>query len=288
MADGAQRYFCSVASQANGESLAGTVARIRSWLLIEYPNLWRRDAVEDSTQFSPAVKQHLRSIGVDRTLLVRQTHRSTWPARALFADGTSMRLHQLGDFEQLLQLTPSTPGTPVNDLLFAVCTHSRHDKCCAKFGIPVWCALRDYTPGRAWQCSHVGGDRFAANLVVFPYGVYYGRVTPADVPELVRRSEAGEVWLPGYRGQSVWPRAVQVADNFLRRECGELRIDAFRPVRTEGFAVEFDGAYDAARYRVEFSVKPSLFRQRLTCASEEESAVNQYELVSVTRKAESP
>ena len=69
-----QRFFCSLASRANNEALAGTVARIRSWLLIEYPKAWRRSAVDDSRLFSPAVKAHLRSIGVERTLLVRQIH----------------------------------------------------------------------------------------------------------------------------------------------------------------------------------------------------------------------
>src|SRR3712207_7735232 len=34
------------------------------------------------------------------------------------------------------------PVEPVGGLLYAVCTHGRHDKCCAKFGLPVFCALR--------------------------------------------------------------------------------------------------------------------------------------------------
>ena len=56
------RFFCSLASRANCELLAGTVARIRSWLLIEYSGAWRRNAVADSLLFSPAVKAHLRSM----------------------------------------------------------------------------------------------------------------------------------------------------------------------------------------------------------------------------------
>lgn len=285
MADRAERYFCSQASQANGESLAGTVARIRSWLLIEYPNVWRRDAVEDSRLFSPEVKAHIRSIGVDRTVLVRQSHCVTGPPRALFVDGANIRQHEIEDYEQLLRLTPSTPGTPVNDLLFAVCTHARHDKCCAKWGMPVWCALRDHTPERAWQCSHLGGDRFAANMVVLPHSIYYGRVTPDDVPEIVRRSEAGEIWLPGYRGQSRWNRTLQVADYFLRRETGELRIDAFRPVHAEGTIVEFENTHTAERHRVELAVRHNAFRQRLTCESENEEPVTQYDLRALSTTA---
>jgi hypothetical protein len=281
------RFFCSLASRANCEALAGTVARIRSWLLIEYPGAWRRNAVADSLLFSPAVKAHLRGIGVERTLLVRQSHCQSWPARVMLVDSSpdrpSIRIHEIDDYEQLLQPIASSPSEPGNDLMFAVCTHGRHDRCCAKFGMPVWRALDDYAPKRAWQCSHVGGDRFAANVVVFPYGLYYGRVSPDDVPELVRLSEAGKIWLPGYRGRSCWPRSAQVAEYFLRRETGETGIDAFRPVEASGSTIEFAATQDGAKYRVEFAARREVFHQRLTCESDQESAVDGYELVSCQR-----
>ncbi|MGA7241267.1 MAG: sucrase ferredoxin [Bryobacteraceae bacterium] len=281
------RFFCSLASRANCELLAGTVARIRSWLLIEHSDAWRRNAVADSRLFSPAVKAHLRGIGVERTLLVRQTHCPSWPARVMFVDSSadrpSIRIHEIEDYEQLLQPIASSFGGPGTDLMFAVCTHGRHDPCCAKFGMPVWRALNEYAPKRAWQCSHVGGDRFAANVVVFPYGLYYGRVSPEDVPQLVRLSEAGEVWLPGYRGRSCWPRSAQVAEYFLRRETGEIGIDAFRPLAAIGSTVEFAATQDGAKYRVEFAARREAFYQRLTCESDQESAVDGYELVSCER-----
>src|SRR6266536_819344 len=31
-----------------------------------------------------------------------------------------------------------------------------------------------------WQISHVGGDRFAGNVVVLPEGLYFGRVGPGE------------------------------------------------------------------------------------------------------------
>jgi hypothetical protein len=46
-------------------------------------------------------------------------------------------------------------------------------------------------PSRRGRCSHVGGDRFAANVVVAPYGLYYGHVPPAEVLGLVRRTSRG-------------------------------------------------------------------------------------------------
>ena len=59
-----------------------------------------------------------------------------------------------------------------------VCTHGVHDTCCAIRGRPVAAALAAEWPGQVWECSHVGGDRFAPNVVVLPDGFYYGNLDP--------------------------------------------------------------------------------------------------------------
>lgn len=278
-----ERFFCAAQSRSNQEAIFGTVAHIRSWFLLEYPSVWRRNAVEDSRLLSPAVRLHIRGLA-DRTLLIRREHQRGDRLRSFFvrsSDPSFMTQALLRDYDDLLSLEPK--GEPVSGVTFAVCTHARHDRCCAKFGIPVSCAFRDYVGERAWQCSHVGGDRFAGNVVVFPYGIYYGRVTPADVPEIVRRSDAGEVWLDGYRGRSCYPKAVQVADYFARCESGRLGIDEFRPVERvrledDSMRIRLHAKSDASIHTVEFKVRPAPVLQRLTCDATEESAPPQYEL----------
>jgi hypothetical protein len=165
--------------------------------------------------------------------------------------------------------------------MYAVCTHGRHDKCCSKFGLPVFCALREQAGTRVWECSHVGGDRFAGNVVVFPYGIFYGRVTPDQCAEIVRRSEAKEVWLPGYRGRSCYPRVVQVAEYFARRESGLLHIDEFQPLRTERLGENMRRVELKAgdgNHIVEFRIDRRAVHSRLTCDSDEPSDAPQYEL----------
>jgi len=270
-----ERFFCALESQANREQTFGTVARIDSWLLIEYPGVWRHHAVDDSRLLSSEVKQKLGRFPVDRILLVRQKHEWARELSAFVVQSTgespSIQRYGLDGYDDLLRM--SGAGERVDKLMFAVCTHSRHDKCCAKFGIAVWCSMRDHIPDRAWQCSHVGGDRFAGNVVVFPYGLYYGRVQPQDVPELVRRSDSGEIWLDGYRGRSTHPRAVQITDYFLRSKSGILGINAFRHLSTERnahglTAVTFESRMDASRHHIEYITRPNAIRQQLTCDSE--------------------
>jgi hypothetical protein len=283
------RYFCAAESRANGEAIYGTVACIRSWLLLEHSTAWRRNAVEDSGRISPEMKDYIRRLAIDRTLLIRQEHHRAGPLQCIFVrscdDPPCATRHMIPDYESLRNVQGG--GEPLNELMFAVCTHGRHDKCCAKFGLPVWSAFRKAAEARAWQCSHVGGDRFAGNVVVFPYGIYYGRVLPEHVPEILQRSEAGEVWLPGYRGRSCFPRLVQVAEYFLRKESGRLRIDEFRPVKAVRIAPEitrasFQARTDGSLHSVEFVTRRDALCQRLTCEATEASAIAQYELRSYT------
>ena len=283
------RFFCAAESRGNGESIYGTVARIRSWLLLEYPGVWRRRAIEDSRLLSDAVKSHIRRLqqhgSIDRSLLIRREYAVSGPLHCFSVlsceEQPRMSRVMLSDYEELPNLQGG--AEPLDGLIYAVCTHGLRDKCCAKFGLSLYCAFREHVGERAWQCSHVGGDRFAGNVVVFPHGIYYGRAGPEDVPEIVRLSELGQVWLPGYRGRSCFRRSVQVAEYFARAESGKTGIDEFHPVETvqaEGGAtrVQFEARSDGAVHLVEFKTRMDGLAQRLTCEATEFSPVPQYEL----------
>jgi hypothetical protein len=71
----------------------------------------------------------------------------------------------------------------------------------------------------------VGGDRFAANIVCLPEGVYYGRVEPHRAAYLLAEHRAGLVDLDHYRGRSCHPPLVQAAELFARSHLRERRID---------------------------------------------------------------
>ena len=116
--------------------------------------------------------------------------------------------------------------------LYLVCTHGRHDRCCALRGRPVAQALGRVEPERTWECTHIGGDRFAANVVVLPYGLYYGGVTPATAADLVAATERGEVVPDLLRGRSSSPVAVQTAEHHARAVRPEVGpgVDALVPL----------------------------------------------------------
>ena len=134
----------------------------------------------------------------------------------------------------LLRLDPAALAEQATDPrpVYAVCAHGTRDMCCAIEGRPVAAALDRHCPGRAWECSHVGGDRFAANVLVLPSGQLYGRVT--DPAELASATEAGQVLVDRLRGQVGLPPAGQAAVVHAQRELGLAEVGAVRLLEVQG------------------------------------------------------
>ena len=148
------------------------------------------------------------------------------------------------------------PGRPVDHPLFLVCTHGKHDRCCARRGRPLYDALHEQAEeGWVWQSTHVGGDRFAGNVVVLPEGLYYGRVEPADAWPLLDDHLGRRVCLQRFRGRSSYPFFVQAAEIEIRTQARVLDVDALRleEVRPhgEGWTVRFGVPREGYSYEVE-------------------------------------
>ncbi len=125
-------------------------------------------------------------------------------------------------------------GAHVEHPLFIICTHGKHDPCCARYGRPLYEGLRDEAEEDwVWQTTHIGGDRFAGNLVCLPEGVYYGRADRVDAAGILDEHLAGRVSLDHYRGRSIYPFAVQAAERAVREETGLTGIHDVVLRRTE-------------------------------------------------------
>lgn len=230
----AARPFCSDISRENDEPLGATASRIDRWLLVEYRGLWSSDALAGSG-LSDQVKARLRELrGVHprtRLLLIRRPDRRHHPTLAVYVADSRQGHERLARLdiarhEDLRGIDPWAEASQVDDPLFLACTHGKHDACCARYGRPLFEALGEQVGAEsAWQCTHVGGDRFAANAVCLPHGVYYGRLERDEVPVLVDEYLAGRISLAHYRGRSCWPFAVQAAERRIRAEEGLTGLD---------------------------------------------------------------
>lgn len=250
MADGLA-HRCAQESAAAGEALAGTASRVRRWLVVEQPGAWGHDALTRSrldAGVGRALADAARAAGV-RVLLAR---RPGWApggdTRRVFLAHTgsgSRWLRQVDlpmdddaallalDLRALARPEPLGVGEPGPPSLVLVCTNGRHDPCCADLGRPIVRKFVALGVPDAWECSHVGGDRFAGNLVFLPEGVYMGRVDEDVAPAVVSDLRRGLLDLGRYRGRSFHPPLVQVADAHARTELGERRLDGVTVVAAE-------------------------------------------------------
>jgi hypothetical protein len=150
---------------------------------------------------------------------------------------TELRRIELDRYDDLLELDVASAGAPVEHPLFLVCTHGKHDRCCAVYGRPLYDSMRELVEDEwVWQSSHVGGDRFAGNLVALPDGVYYGRVDAGEALPVVEAALDGRVHLPHYRGRSCHAFPAQAAERAVREETGLLGVfdvSVRRVARTE-------------------------------------------------------
>jgi hypothetical protein len=228
-----RRPFCSDLSRENDEPLAATASRIDHWFLIEYRGLWTRDALPGSG-LSDQVKQHLRdqvaSVPHGRLLFIRRPDRRRRPELVAFAASSRPGEEALTRFEfeayEDLRGVDLRAASKAAQPLFLVCTHGKHDPCCARQGRPLYEALRDeLDPDWAWQVTHIGGDRFAGNLVCLPEGLYYGRVDREAAGSVLDEHFARRVLLAHYRGRSIYSFPVQAAERSVREATGLTGID---------------------------------------------------------------
>ncbi|HEY2094410.1 MAG TPA: sucrase ferredoxin [Thermoanaerobaculia bacterium] len=277
---------CAGLSRAFEEAPLGTAERVDTWLLQELPAPWIRDPLTDPHLPAPLydrARSFLRETQHPRVVFIRRD--------ACVLKPTIIRVRSAGTPPTTEIVAPLDEAGVVSmgdRLLFLVCTHGQHDSCCGTFGYPVYATLRALAPADVWQCSHIGGDRFAANIVVLPWGLYFGHVAVSEVEVLVEHLRRRDVPLRWFRGRSTLSRPAQVGEIYLRRE-GILH--GMQPPRVTSVERRSDSAWrvvihDATNaFSVDFREERAAVARRLTCGATEEGMPREYRLLSVQKQA---
>jgi hypothetical protein len=218
---------CSALAEELGEPMIGSVDRRVRWILVEDRSAWGVDAVKDVLGEDFARDAKARSV---RPLLVRRREgdpEADSVRRAMLVDTASgeMAVRTIGHLSELeIDALADDPvaefGATMTDPIFLVCTNGKRDACCALRGRALVNALATDHAERTWECTHLGGHRFAGNLVCLPDGIVYGRVPPSDGPRLAGAYLDGRLDPAQLRGRSAWPAPAQVAEQDLRVRLG--------------------------------------------------------------------
>ncbi|MEJ5889714.1 sucrase ferredoxin [Pseudokineococcus marinus] len=216
-----------------------------------------------------------------------------WDAGAAHPDALGADAAERGRLDAGLEEAARALGEPLvegagagRDPLLLVCAHGRHDACCAVRGRPVAAALAARWPAATWECSHVGGDRFAPNLLVLPDGAYYGDLDPASAEGVVEDHLAGRVSTRHLRGTSSGPPAVQAAVIGVLGRYGPASVRDARggrpvPVGRDRWEVEVRGTGPLPALSVVTVERTRRPPARLTCRAPGEAVAAVHEAVDV-------
>jgi len=294
-------FRCATASLGRDDPLAGTASTVRAFLLVEHAGPWGTDVLRDSRlpgDLGERIAAAAREAGV-RVLFVRRHGRRAGSAGcrvfAAYADPvlpwveTTVLDDEAGvpDLDLAALGAGRSPGlTPYDDTLLLTCTHGRHDACCAERGRPVAAAVDAAHPDQAWEVSHIGGDRFAGNLLVLPDGLYYGRLDPPTAVAVSGSHLTGHLDLDHLRGRSGLPMPVQAAEITLRRRLGETRLDAVRFRRRRAADGVTTAWFDVAgaTYAVEVRSAPGAEALQLTCGAARPGRALEHDVLAVRRE----
>ena len=277
--DQTRSRLCSAFSSENGEDPAGSATWWRRCLVVEVPEPWASEITE-SRYFPPEVSTELANAaaeGLDTRL------QCVTPDSGYSADGQSRvmlfsrpdgpfssyakeeyqvpagevgslaavlltRRVDLGRFERYRQDTAH-----LRDVL--VCTHGAQDTCCGSIGYPIYDALRhrySRQPGanlRVWRVSHLGGHRFAPNVLDMPEGRNWVRVGTDQLDALVRRTGPASDLRGQYRG---WVGMESPYEQFAEREALMREGWSWTDRLVESRLVAVDEAQGRAEVRPDF------------------------------------
>jgi hypothetical protein len=254
---------CADAARVRGGPLHASAVRYSRFLLLEVPGPWGRSALE-GRHLEAGMARQLAAAAADsgtHVLLIRRagrrpsavpgsgTRSKAWALADTSAEVERVQWGSWRDPAELLRLdlAAALPDCVTGPRRLAlVCTNGKRDQCCAVRGRPVAAAIAA-TGWDTWECSHLGGHRFAATVMLLPTGDMFGWLDPESAVEVIRRFDAGQFAASHYRGRCGQPAPVQAALHAAADRLGDFRRDAIRASRVS--RLQADGG--AERWEVE-------------------------------------
>ncbi len=227
-------HSCAYLAGLLGDPLLATANETAAWILLEHSGPWGKNALRDS-DLDPEVvaecERRLADTGV-RVQLMAPARRGSPQWIYLAADPyrgtpwlarmpcTTPRDVLAVDFAALAEGELPAGAQVVTQPLYLVCANEQSDPCCGRTGPPVLAAATARLGPRCRATTHLGGHKYAANMMVFPYASCYGRLGPDPVRDVITATENGNLHLGQYRGRAAYAAAEQAAEHFLRLELG--------------------------------------------------------------------
>ncbi|MEX3505189.1 sucrase ferredoxin [Corynebacterium sp. LK2510] len=240
----------SLCSDNEAEPLPGTAKRGSVYVLFEWPGAWSHDVLDGGTlgeELSAKIKAHLQKWDAS-LLLIRHPTRQGRQIKdhhlyVVFTDIGLTEVKHVDSAEEILELDLGGPGRNGAMARMAplalICTHAKRDRCCAIKGRPLIMEMERRYPfheGRdvVWETSHIKGHRFAATLMLMPWGYSFGRMNLEATEAMLADAMRGTFFVPGNRGRGIFSPPAQAAEIAVasrlageghKLEYGQLSVD---------------------------------------------------------------
>ncbi|MEU0784619.1 sucrase ferredoxin [Streptomyces sp. NPDC006173] len=291
-----ERFFCADAARSRNDPLAGTAPYGTGWILIEYRQGWPVNGFEglDLDPQTKALVLRAAQQARARILLIRRPGRrhsgghNRWAVLGHDANGALLQQwgtwHHDDDLAQIVPALKSRGETGLRPVIL-VCAHGLHDTCCAVRGLPTGQALSKVWSEMVWECSHVGGDRFAPNIVVVPDGVYYGGLDVRTAITVIEEHMADRIRADHLRGYTTLLPPQQAAIIAVLKQFGPAGRNDYTIGKStrhdKGWHIQVAGRPPHPP-TVDVEVLPRVMPPRqLTCRGPANSSAVQYEVTSI-------
>jgi len=226
--------FCSLIARQTGEPLAGTAPFAKHFVLITWPKkYWQYEALDSKGGFPEGLKEWMKTQSeISGKISIRLVSRKDlknesadiyiYPEKKHYSEILPEEIYGVLMSHFLNKSDSENIAKNIEKDHILVCTHGRHDKCCAKFGQKLADNLRNHLKDQqenieVFDSSHLGGHRFAPTMIDFPSGRAYGQLTTEEIPDYLESREQGVVYAKAYRGTVFLPELVQVAEAYVQR-----------------------------------------------------------------------
>lgn len=289
-------FFCSAASRYFKEDIHASASNYKGFILLEHSDPFPEN-ISDAHFDKEWLKdlQNLAKKKKSKLLLIRNRRTSFRTSRLIFVDCEQKRFTTLlctpgvlmaVEFEKYIN---SGKANWDSSPFFLVCTNGKKDKCCAKFGFPVFKFLENHDMGvTVFECTHVGGDRFAANAVLMPAGIYYGRLMVEDVDSLLNATKQNQVYYPNYRGICIRTFFEQAIECYLREFLGDFSADfnfTYNVFEEVEAIIGVKATVGRSVFELTMEKRKIEYPYLLTCKSARAGFITKYILKGITKSA---
>ena len=291
--------FCTVSVLENNIPLIGTASANTSvWFLLEVPQPWAAKALAENDlpdHVNETLQQWVESTPKSRAVFIKKNNKPV-PSPILYVAITEDRDQQIYRFnlkadyadladvplQSILDGRPDGAAMLMEEPIYLVCTNGKRDNCCSKFGLPIVKAFEEVGEENVWQCTHLGGHKFAAVVGVYPAGLYYQLFNPADVGPFRQAISQNQLPLKGLRGRTAYPGVAQAAEYFLRQHTKNNQADAYKLLNVENLVDHWQITFQNGVTQHAVELTQTLSEPELSGCSGKLKPAPRYQLLSVS------